>query len=112
MFAMSVHGKQPKGMFMNNADKVIIASDRFCPPHRFPHAWPWQPKITEEPCHVHVNHKFRGSLFANILASFRRCHHNGYCQVLRCPHYCWMRERCEEVLAREEGWNPEEPLSA
>lgn len=98
---------QPEGMFMHNADKVIIADDRFCPPHRFPHVWPWQPQITTEPCHVHVNTECPGSRVAEGVAAFRRFHHNGYCKILRCPHYAWMCSKLEEVLAREETLNSE-----
>lgn|GEM_PF-2902282 len=88
-------------MFMNNADKVILSQERCCPSHRFPHVWPWQPLVDDEPCHVHVNLKKPHSALAQGLAAFRRCHHNPYCLLLQCPHYAWMCEQGKAILARK-----------
>lgn len=39
---------------MNIKDKINISKNRFCPPHRWPHKFPFfGKKICDEPCHVH-----------------------------------------------------------
>ncbi|MBW3014050.1 hypothetical protein KY335_02305 [Candidatus Woesearchaeota archaeon] len=46
---------------------------KVCPPHRFPHRWPWQKKYTNQPCHIHK-------------IKLRMLIHNIHCWILRCPH--------------------------
>ena len=75
-------GLDEKGRaFMANSDKVetkeVLQEDqqRYCPPHRIPHVLPWQPKVTDEPCHIHTS-------------SLRHYgHHAPFCKIMKCPNY-------------------------
>jgi len=68
-----------KGLWLNIDDKIEISETRYCPPHTFPHRFPWQDKIDDEPCHFHT-------------AKWRMAHHIFYCKLLKCPNYSFMME--------------------
>ena len=66
---------------MKNKEKIknenlVKHFGKFCPPHTWPHRFPWQKKIKNEPCHIHKN-KIR--LFS----------HDLHCWLLKCPHRKW-----------------------
>ena len=62
---------------MKIKDKERISKDRYCPPHTFPHKFPFTKPITNEPCHHH-NKKWRMT------------HHTFFCKYLKCPNYEFM----------------------
>lgn len=67
--------------FMDTADKVETKEvledgvERFCPPHRIPHVFPWQKPVTDEPCHIHIKDVRHYG------------HHAPFCKFLKCPNY-------------------------
>ena len=63
--------------FMGIKDKIKISSNRFCPPHYFPHKLPFGEKITKEPCHFHKS-------------KWRMLHHTIFCKLLGCKNYKFM----------------------
>ena len=75
------------GWFMNILDKTEFddAEGRCCPSHYLPHKLPIGERITDEPCHIHA-------------AQWRRAHHDFFCQILKCPHYRYMREKTNAVF--------------
>ncbi|MFH1152004.1 MAG: hypothetical protein V1788_02670 [Nanoarchaeota archaeon] len=62
---------------LNIKDKKIISKNRFCPPHWWPHTFPWKKKITTESCHIHKR-------------KWRMFHHKLFCKFLKCPNYKFM----------------------
>ena len=44
-----------------------------CPPHRYPHTWPWGNKVTDEECHSHESR-------------FWTFWHDLHCGLMKCPH--------------------------
>ncbi len=77
------------GWFMNILDKEDICDTKFCPPHYIPHKLPIGKKVTTERCHVHK-------------AKWRMAHHTFYCQVLKCPHFKFMKKKHEEMKRKKE----------
>lgn len=47
-----------------------------CPPHTYPHRFPWQKKVTNEPCHTHKN-------------KIKLFFHNLHCWLFKCPYRKW-----------------------
>jgi hypothetical protein len=115
--SMSSPKKIGRRWFMRNADKVVICTTRCCPPHYFPHVIPGvNSKVTDEPCHVHVNIKRPGSWFASLIAWCRqRIHHEGFCRVIgqgwsECPHREFMLAERRRILAVRRNSSREIPI--
>jgi len=62
---------------MGIKDKVDVSKTRCCPPHYWPHKFPFGTKVIDESCHYHQ-------------AGWRMAHHNFFCQILGCKNYKFM----------------------
>lgn len=71
---------EKKLWWMNLKDKIKISKTRCCPPHYWPHKLPFGEKVTCENCHIHIN-------------PLRKLHHYGYCKILGCPNYKFMKSK-------------------
>ncbi len=66
-------------------DKIVVfdkGNELYCPPHCFPHKFPFTKPIIDEPCHYHN-------------AKFRMFHHIPFCYLF-CKNYNRMIEKYKE----------------
>ncbi|MFC1752927.1 hypothetical protein ACFL96_05975 [Thermoproteota archaeon] len=75
--------KSPRYWRLYIDDKLFLSNTRFCPPHTFPHTWPWGRKVKDEPCHLHK-------------AKWRMSHHIPFCKLLKCPNCKFMMKKYQK----------------